>query len=72
MSTLEYSGDTIDFHARGFPDGSYLVEVRQRRTLDKYRDPDGMKGDGVVEEPLQETANDRAELREIFNRCFPE
>tara|TARA_Y100000310_G_scaffold302289_1_gene339453 strand:- start:793 stop:1017 length:225 start_codon:yes stop_codon:yes gene_type:complete len=72
MSTLEYSGDTIDFHARGMADGSYLVEVRQRRQLDKYRDPGGMKGAGTVEEPLQETAVDRAELRDILNRCFPE
>jgi len=72
MSTLTYSGDTIDFHARGMADGSYVVEVRQRRKLDRYRDPGGMKGEGDVEETLQETAVDRAELRKIFNQCFPE
>ena len=72
MSTLEYTGETIDFHARGFPDGSFLVEVRQRRKLDRYRDAGGMKGSGTVEEPLQETAVDADELREIFAQCFPE
>lgn len=72
MSEVKYSGKTRHFAANLVDDGGYVVDVKQKRKLDPYRDAHGMSSDGEVEEQITEVAADRAELRDIFNRCFPE
>ena len=70
MSTVEYSGNTKNFSAIEVADGGFIVTVKQVKELDKYRDPHGFR-QGSQEEEVREVAVDRAELRDIFNRCFP-
>ena len=69
MSEVEYSGKTRHFSANLVADGGYVVDVKQTRELDKYRDPHGLRGE--TEEQITEVAVNIDELHSIFNRCFP-
>jgi hypothetical protein len=69
MAEVKYTGETRHFSANLVADGGYVVDVKQVKTPDRYKDPHGLRGD--VEEQITEVAVNTDELRSIFNRCFP-